>query len=162
MTTNITSAVTLNESLEQIEFESANIRLSLMERDISEVVNNTGLWETGRVYDSIAIYDPNADAKFHFGMLVGYFDECWWCGIVLFNSDDLSVATADELQKVSNMLSQSGVKISLKSDYYVYADCAGSVECEDFSEFMPKMLQKIDDNNSLLYEINGILSKLLK
>ena len=33
MTTNITSAVTLNESLEQIEFESANIRLSLMERD---------------------------------------------------------------------------------------------------------------------------------
>ncbi len=162
MTKYISGVVKLNESLEQIEFESANIRLSLMQEAISGVVTSKGFWETKIVNDSIALYDPDADTKCHFGMLVGYFDECWWFGIVLFKSSDLEASTADKLQKVSDILTQSGVKISLQSDYYVYADSAGVVACEDFSEFMPKMLNAIDDNNSLLYQINEILRKELK
>lgn len=93
-------------------------------------------------------------------MLAGYFDECWWFGIVLFDTNDLEVATADKLQTISDILAQSGIKISLQSDYFVYADLIGFVKCEEFSGFMPKMLKTIKENESLLYQINELLDKL--
>lgn len=65
-----------------------------MQKAISGVISNSGLWETKIVNDSIAIYDYSADTKCHFGMLVGYFDECWWFGIALFKSSDLEASTA--------------------------------------------------------------------
>ncbi len=115
MTKYISGVVKLNESLEQIEFASANIRLSLMQEAISGVVTSKGFWDTKIVNDSISIYDPEANAKCHFGMLVGYFDEVWWFGIVLFNTSDLKASTADKLQKVSDILVQSGVKYPYKA-----------------------------------------------
>ncbi|MGX2981673.1 hypothetical protein [Helicobacter sp. 23-1045] len=146
------SVVSINESLEQIEELTADIRLSLMQRDI-EMVCNDYLCEVQRVDDCIAIHFE-AHSKYHFGILVGYFDECWWSGIVLFKADDSTASTSDKLQSASNDLHQKGFKISLSSEHYVYMDSVGVIECEEFSEFMPKVLESINANKDLLYKIN--------
>ena len=150
------SVVSLNKSLETIEEQSAEIRLALMQRDIEMVCDD--YYKVERVDDCIAIYFE-AYSKYHFGILVRYFDECWWSGVVLFKTDDLSASTSDKLQSVSNDLHQKGFKISLSSEHYIYMDSVGIIECDDFSEFMPKVFESIKGNKDLLYKLNVSLEK---
>ena len=150
------SVVSINESLEQIEELTANIRLALMQRDIEMVCGDS--YEIEIIDDCIAIYFE-AYSKYHFGILVGYFDECWWSGIALFKTDDLSASTSDKLQSISNDLHQKGFKISLSSEHYVYMDSVVIIECDDFSEFMPKVFESINTNKDLLYKLNVSLEK---
>lgn len=150
------SVVSLNRSLEAIEAQTADIRLALMQRDIELACDD--YWEVEIIDDCIAIYFE-AYSKYHFGMLVGYFDECWWSGIALFKTDDLSASTSNKLQSISNDLHQKGFKISLSSEHYVYMDSVGIIECDDFSEFMPKVFESINANKDLLYKLNVSLEK---
>ena len=153
------SVVSLNESLEAIEAQSAEIRLALMQRDIEAICDECD--EVERVDDdSIAIYTLQTDTKYQFGMLVGYFDGCWWSGIVLFKTDDIEESTSDKLQSTNKMLEQTDVEVSLSSEHYVYVDSAGIVEREKFSEFVPKMLESIKANESLLIRLNRAIVHL--
>ena len=155
------SVVSLNRSLEAIEAQTADIRLALMQRDIEMVCGDS--YEIEIIDDCIAIYNVEVnspfDPNYKFGMLVRYFDECWWSGIALFKTDDLSASTSDKLQSVSNDLHQKGFKISLSSEHYVYMDSVGIIECDDFSEFMPKVFESINTNKDLLYKLNVSLEK---
>lgn len=152
------SVISLNRSLEKIEEQSAEIRLSLMQRDIELACDD--YWEVEIIDDCIAIYTELAvssdgmDAEYQFGMLVGYFDECWWSGIVLFKSDDLEANTSNKLQSLNEIVNKIGIDAKLSSEHYVYVDSAGIVECEEFSEFMPKMLESIKKNQNLLSDLN--------
>lgn len=152
------SVVSLNKSLEIIEAQTADIRLALMQRDIEMVCDDC--WEVEIIDDCIAIYTELAvssdgiDAEYQFGMLVGYFDECWWSGIVLFKSDDLSANTSNKLQSLNEIVNRIGIDAKLSSEHYVYVDSVGVIECEEFSEFMPKMLESIKKNQNLLSDLN--------
>ena len=145
----------MNKSLEIIEAQTADIRLALMQRDIEMVCDDC--WEIEIIDDCIAIYNVEVnspfDEKYRFGILVGYFDECWWSGIVLFNTDDLEANTSDKLKEISDFLKQNGIEVSLSSEHYVYVDSAGIVECEEFSEFMPKMLESFKANKKLICKL---------
>lgn len=150
------SVVSLNKSLEAIEAQTADIRLALMQRDIEMVCGDC--WEVEIIDDCIAIYNVEVNSPFvpnyKFGMLVGYFDECWWSGIVLFKADDSSASTSDKLQSANKMLERTDVEVSLSSEHYVYVDSAGIVECEEFSEFMPKMLESFKANKELICKLS--------
>ena len=151
------SVVSLNKSLETIEAQTADIRLALMQRDIEMVCDDC--WEIEIIDDCIAIYNVEAnspfDEKYRFGMLVGYFDECWWSGIVLFKTDDLEESTSDKLKEVSDIFdNDENIKVQLSSEHYVYVDSVGIVECEEFSEFMPKLLESFKANKKLICKLS--------
>lgn len=89
----MSSVVKFNEALERIERECAKIRLCLMADAASAVL--CAPWKATIMEDCIAIY--NASKKWHFGVLVGFFNDCWWAGIALFEAADLTAATSEKL-----------------------------------------------------------------
>lgn len=147
---NMSSVVKFNESLERIERECAKIRLCLIKNAVSAAI--CAPWKAAIVEDYIAVYDASAREKWHFGVLAGYFDECWWAGIALFETADLAAATSDKLHTAHEILARSGVEMQLQCEHYVYAENA--LVCEDFGDFMSKVLEFWEQNSAMLRQIN--------
>ena len=100
--------------------------------------------------DSLLLYERD---ELGFGVLVGYFDECWWAGLVLLERDK-ETATNELAPSVQEYLRKKGVDVALKSEYYAFVELCAN---EEFSEFLPKVLESFKANASLLKKLNDAL-----
>ena len=143
----VNSAIARNAWLEVIEQMSAELRLSLMREALCAA---TALEKSESDEDSVLLFSGE---EMSFGVLAGYFEECWWGGFVLLKSDT-NAPTAEFAPRVQEHLRKKGVNVALKSEHYAFVELC---ECEEFSEFLPKMSQKLQENSALLGKLNDAL-----
>lgn len=149
--TNLVGAViTRNASLEVIENMTADLRLNLMREVLCATTAPLALTQCESDEESLMFY---TQSKLGFGLLVGYYDECWWGGFVLL-TDDKESPTSELTASVQEHLHKKGVRATLKNEYYAYVELC---ECEEFSEFLPQVLEKIQTNADLLAKLNESL-----
>ena len=150
LTNLVGAAVARNALLEVIENMTADLRLSLMREVLCAAAAPLALTQCESDEESLVFYKQ---AKLGFGLLVGYYDECWWGGFVLL-TDDIESPTSELTASVQEHLHEKGVKVALKSEHYAYVELC---ECEEFGEFLSQVLEKIQANAPLLEKLNDAL-----
>ena len=141
------AVISRNASLEVIENMTADLRLNLMREVLCAAAP---LLKATSDEESVVLYESD---ELGFGLLAGYFDECWWAGFVLLASDK-DASTSDLATSVQEHLRKKGVSVALESEHYAYIELC---ECEEFSEFLPQVLEKTQANNELLKKLNSAL-----
>ncbi len=148
----VSNAIARNAFLEIIEQMAVNLRLSLMreafEAQAAEL--KIALKSESDEEDSLLLYERD---ELGFGVLVGYFDECWWAGLALL-SKDKAAPTNELAPSVQEHLRKKGVDVALKSEHYAFVELCAN---EEFSEFLPQVLESFKANASLLKKLNDAL-----
>ena len=144
------ATIVKNASLEVIENMAADLRLSLMREVLCAAATPLALTQHASDEESVVLYESD---ELGFGLLAGYFDECWWAGFVLLTSDK-DAPTSDLATSVQEHLRKKGIRVALKSEHYAYIELC---ECEKFSEFLPQVFEKMQANKELLKKLNSAL-----
>lgn len=109
--------------------------------------------------DEIHAVPKNCGEVPNFGFLMGFFDECWWCGVALFNA---KASSAGLLKSVSEHFckGKNERKFTHELEFgvedFVYVANAAIVESWDFAEFLPEMLDNLSTNKALVLELKEL------
>lgn len=143
--------VQCNDTLECAEDALVRVRLGLLSNAV-----RVELGSDFRVLvcdDEIHAVPKNCGEVPNFGFLIGFFDECWWCGVVLFNakvsSDGLLKSVSEHFRKGKNEHKFTH-ELEFGVENFVYVANAAIVESWDFAEFLPKMLDNLSTNKALV------------
>lgn len=151
-------ALKLNYGLENIEIQVASIRMCLLCSALDESLcfkkHNLQVISSDEEGISLAYKSENA---YNFGILIGYFEDAWWSGLVLFDKDGETL-TKHLTQPLQEHLAKHKLKFKLNAEDFVFIEDFCVAENEEFKDFVLKTIDNIKNSQSQIAKLNEALS----
>lgn len=151
-------ALKLNYGLENIETQVANIRMSLLCSALDESLclkeHNLQVISSDEEGILLAYKSKNA---YNFGILIGYFDDAWWSGLVLFDKDGKTL-TNHLTQPLQEHFAKHKLEFKLNAEDFVFIEDFCVAESEEFEDFVLKTIDNIKNSQSQIAKLNEALS----
>lgn len=148
----------LNYGLENIETQVANIRMSLLLSALDEslCLKEHNLQVISSDEEGILLTYKSKNT-YNFGILIGYFDDVWWSGLVLFDKDGKTL-TNHLIQPLQEYFAKHKFEFKLNADDFVFIEDFCMAENEEFEDFVLTTIDNIKNNQSQIAKLNEALS----
>lgn len=148
----------LNYGLENIETQVANIRMSLLLSALDEslCLKEHNLQVISSDEEGILLTYKSKNT-YNFGILIGYFDDVWWSGLVLFDKDGKTL-TNHLIQPLQEHFAKHKFEFKLNADDFVFIEDFCMAENEEFEDFVLTTIDNIKNNQSQIVKLNEALS----
>lgn len=148
----------LNYGLENIETQVANIRMSLLLSALDEslCLKEHNLQVISSDEEGILLTYKSKNT-YNFGILIGYFDDVWWSGLVLFDKDGKTL-TNHLIQPLQEHFAKHKFEFKLNADDFVFIEDFCMAENEEFEDFVLTTIDNIKNNQSQIAKLNEALS----